>query len=263
MLLSNSKIYKYSKNKTAIKAAVQNPINSELVMQLREHLSDDTIEELLEIRVEDTKEPAEDGVEPGLGSTVEDGEVSTQVNVQDTDQESDRENVEESEDGNSEDIKETVVEPKLGETAVQSVGESHHSYVNSDFSKSIVSSVFIDSPISNTIDSEYLDIRSDKPDTAIDGSYVQSCVHPAIDYQAMAKVVQGTLNMNALTSGVDKATVEDGELFLYYSSKISIDSVMADAIRLISASSYTYLEFNRVIRNENALVFKILGYCCG
>ena len=63
MLLSNSKIYKYSKNKAAIKAAVQNPINSELVMQLSEQLSDDTIEELLGIRVEDTKEPAEDDVE--------------------------------------------------------------------------------------------------------------------------------------------------------------------------------------------------------
>ena len=263
MLLSNSKIYKYSKNKAAIKAAIQNPINSELVMQLSEQLSDDTIEELLEIRVEGTKEPAEDGVEPDLGSTVEDGEVSTQVNVQDTDQESDRESVEESEGGNSKDIKETVVEPKPDETVVQSIGESHHSYVNSDFSKSIVSSVSIDSPISNILSSGDLKVHSDNPDIAIDKSYVQSCVRPAVDYQAMAKVVQGTLNMNALTSGVDKATVEDGELFLYYSPKISIDSVMADAIRLISASSYTYLEFNRVIRNENALVFKILGYCCG
>lgn len=263
MLLSNSKIYKYSKNKTAIKAAVQNPINSELVMQLSEHLSDDTIEELLETRVEDTKEPAEDGVEQNIDSVVEDGEFSTQMNVQDTDQVSDEEKVEESEDGKSEDIKETVVEPKSDEPAVQSVGELHHSYVNSDFSKSIVSSVSIDSPISSTISTGYLNIHSYIPNTIIDKSYVQSCTHPAIDYQAMAKVVQGTLNMNALTSGVDKATVEDGELFLYYSPKISIDSIMADAIRLISASSYTYLEFNRVIRNENALVFKILGYCCG
>ena len=263
MLLSNSKIYKYSKNKAAIKAAVQNPINSELVMQLSEQLSDDTIEELLDIHVEGTKEPEQDGVEQDLESVTEDDDSFTQVESQDIDQESDEKIIEEPEDIKPEDAESVVIEQESETADVQSVRESHYSYINSDFSKSIVSCVSIDSLISNTIDSEYLDIHSDKPDTAIDGSYVQSCVHPAIDYQAMAKVVQGTLNMNALTSGVDKATVEDGELFLYYSPKISIDSVMADAIRLISASSYAYLEFNRVIRNENALVFKILGYCCG
>lgn len=263
MLLSNSKIYKYSKNKAAIKAAVQNPINSELVMQLSEQLSDDIIEELLDIHVEGTKEPEQDDIKQDLDSIIEEDETSSRVETQNLDQESDDSLIDEPEDTKLEDVEETDVDSESDKTIVQSVGESHHSYTNSDFSKSIVSSVSIDSPISSTISTGYLNIHSYIPNTIIDKSYVQSCTHPAIDYQSMAKVVQGTLNMNALTSGVDRAAVEDGELFLYYSPKISIDSVMTDAIRLISASSYTYLEFNRVIRNENALVFKILGYCCG
>lgn len=47
------------------------------------------------------------------------------------------------------------------------------------------------------------------------------------------------------------------ELWIYYKDKINLNSIMEDEIAALSDSKYSNLEFNRLARTENAIVFSI------
>lgn len=201
-----SKMYKASKHKDKIKAALADPMNVELVKQLRSYLDDeyqqaeyvdpDTNDEAEDVDdvSEDTIKPSEShGGDSSGGSTPPppDHHLSEQL---------DDERVPEVPEG-----KEGVEEAtKLSESA------------------SINASTGVTVDVASQIDS-----------------------------------IAGLLNSRQDTSGVCRTVVKEDELWLHYNDNTNLNNVMEPVIALLNASDYSYLNFNRLARTENAIVFSI------
>lgn len=69
--------------------------------------------------------------------------------------------------------------------------------------------------------------------------------------------IKGSLNVKAETAGVIRVRVKDKELWVYYQDSINLNSVMPDVIDTMNTLGYTYLEFSRLARTDNAIVFDI------
>ena len=65
------------------------------------------------------------------------------------------------------------------------------------------------------------------------------------------------MNSKEDTAGVQRITVDDKELWIYYEDKVNIGDIMVNVIEALNASAYTYLSFSRLARSNNAIVFDI------
>lgn len=71
--------------------------------------------------------------------------------------------------------------------------------------------------------------------------------------------IKGTLNSKDDTSGVSRVGVKDNkEVWVYYNDNVNLNDVMVPVIEQMNASGYNYLEFNRLARSDNAVVFVVL-----
>ena len=68
--------------------------------------------------------------------------------------------------------------------------------------------------------------------------------------------IKTALNNSTETKGVNRTSIKDDELWIYYDDSINLNKVMADAIETIYTFGYG-LEFNRLARSDNAIVFLI------
>lgn len=69
--------------------------------------------------------------------------------------------------------------------------------------------------------------------------------------------IKGLLNASDDTSGVNRILVKGEELWIYYEDKKNLNNIMGPAIELLNSANYTCLEFNRLARTDNAIVFQI------
>lgn len=69
--------------------------------------------------------------------------------------------------------------------------------------------------------------------------------------------VKGLLNIRQDTCGVDRVQFKDDEVWIYYNDKINLNNVMSAVIDVLNASGYTYLDFNRLARTDNSIVFQM------
>lgn len=70
--------------------------------------------------------------------------------------------------------------------------------------------------------------------------------------------MKGLLNAQESTTGVNRILVKGDELWVYYEDSINLNNVMGPAIEILNAAPYTWIEFNRLARSDNAIVFVIL-----
>ncbi|MBP5433585.1 hypothetical protein [Ruminococcus sp.] len=86
-------------------------------------------------------------------------------------------------------------------------------------------------------------------------------VNPFVDYYAtlnsIAGEIKGTLNARQDTAGVDRVQLKNDELWIYYNDSMNLNNVMSNVIGLLAAANYKYLEFNRLARSDNAMVFTL------
>ena len=68
--------------------------------------------------------------------------------------------------------------------------------------------------------------------------------------------LKGFLNAKNTTSGVSRVSVKEDETWIYFDDSINLNSVMGDVIDGL-ANPYPWLAFNRLARSENAMVFVI------
>lgn len=78
------------------------------------------------------------------------------------------------------------------------------------------------------------------------------------DMRNEVESIKGTLNSQQLTCGVTRVAVKDDEVWCYYNDSVNLNEVMVEAIDLVSKAGYSYLEFNRLARSDNAIVFVII-----
>lgn len=206
-------MYKNSKNKSKILASIQNPINSELVEQLKSYI---------DIPESDTSEESDRRVLQDISvRTSEDSESITPDEVD-----------KDSEDGA--DIP-TSEESKTEDTAIESDTDTEATVKSVEESTTVVG----------------------KP---IVGQTVLYSENKCVAYTSIDDVVwelKGALNLKDDTSGVSRVQVKQNELWIYYDDSINLNSVMNPVLDYLNAASYTYLEFNRLARSDNAIVFEI------
>ena len=77
------------------------------------------------------------------------------------------------------------------------------------------------------------------------------------DMKNQVESIKGTLNSQQLTCGVTRVAVKNDEVWCYYNDSVNLNEVMVEAIDLVSKAGYSYLEFNRLARSDNAIVFVI------
>lgn len=72
-------------------------------------------------------------------------------------------------------------------------------------------------------------------------------------------IIKGTLNAREDTAGVIRVRVkkDPNELWIYYEDKVNLNNTMPAVIEVLNGTAYTYLEFSRLARSDNAIVFDI------
>lgn len=71
--------------------------------------------------------------------------------------------------------------------------------------------------------------------------------------------LKGTLNSRADLAGVTRVALKEKEqeIWIYYNDNVNLNNIMVDVIEFVKNAGYDVLEFNRLARSDNAIVFGI------
>lgn len=109
-----------------------------------------------------------------------------------------------------------------------------------------------------TIDDDEVPEVADAPDDTPEEPVEESeNVYGSTNVLDQVDVIKGTLNGSEATSGVSRIQVKENEFWIYYKDDINLNNIMTDVIEYMNAAGYTDLEFNRLARSDNAIVFVI------
>ena len=210
------KMYLNSKNKDKIRAAVEAPINQELVLQLKSYLGDDA----LALQQEAERQRAE--------------QLQSQLQ-----KESENDVAFELGDRNS----------PGGSPRRPAGGMPSGGMPEADFSLSEEEPVELDDSNEHASPEEPTEAAT----KIVSLTPINACTKILAD---AATEIQGMLNSRADTAGVERLGLkDDSEFWIYYKDEINLNNVMSKVIDLMFASGYTMLAFNRLARSNNAIVF--------
>lgn len=222
-----SKLYQVSSRKDRIHSAYMNPLNAELVQQIDSYVSP-KYQKLLdeeESQVDENMNPAGgENSESSLGS---------------------------------------------GSSSSSSGGGSSFSGGSGSFSGGDIPGMITDEPDESSdldIDDTSSEVSapesapasdSEPDDDSVEQSTViaSSCTEKAASLET--ETMKGSLNAVEDTAGISRIRVKDKELWIYYQDSVNLNSVMGPVIDSMNALGYTYLEFSRLARSDNAIVFDI------
>lgn len=214
-----SKMFRSSKNKDHIRAAFSNPINAELVKQLSSYLDLPKKDDENENKVtEDVKE----------------------VNTKDTSQET-------SEEVNVKVKPEHKISDHLsGPRPAERVDDKNPENSETEPTEE------------NTSNEESQEEDSDvEESTAVSGQSIQASECIEREKVKDLSIVKDALNTREDTQGVTRTNVGNNELWIYFDDKKNLNDIMTNVIDYFIAAGYSYLEFNRLARSDNAMVFLI------
>lgn len=234
-----SKLYRSSTRKNKINAALKDPINTELVQQLAEYLDD----------YEPEKEKPK--LDTHLPDTTDKSDVEDTPDIHNNSVPSIPHNPNRSiyhRDDPNADL-DSDLDDKIDENDINSDDDNVDS-VN-------------DEPNADESDDDSLDSSTRlNPDasrvTSATTLYKFAQEFPVFDPVESIDIIKGTLNSREDTCGVTRITVKENEIWIYYNDKINLNNVMSQVIDLITGAYSTQLEFNRLARSENAVVFEII-----
>lgn len=216
-----SRMIRSAEQAAAISAAIDDPINTELVQQLDSYLGDEYRELLIQVRNEkahkDDQKPEEpdkqpdesmdSGMESGMGASPKFGGGGGSVPSRFSDRPS------------------AIVDEETPDLPGDFVGEEETSEVES-------TSKVYGKPISAS-------------------SCIESC-----NIDEAVSGIKGFLNSNSSTAGAERLAVKDDEVWIYFNDSINLNNVMVSVIEYMT-NPYPWLAFNRLARSENAIVFAV------
>lgn len=230
-----SKLFKASTRKAKIQAAMENFVNTELITQLEEYL-DDEYKPLNDI-VEDTSDNVDT---PEINDIPDDsqGDTSQDISNHPMSHTPHKQGVKLSEqhgddldtEGNDA-FDETQVDLESAASDIPDSDSTTNASTTIDKNKKVVAETIISTPL----------------------------VETQISLSGLAGEIKGTLNARNNTVGVNRVSVKNNELWIYYNDDINLNNIMSQVIELLNAINYYYLDFNRLARSENAMVFTING----
>lgn len=218
--------------KQHILAAIDDPRNQELVKQIASYLSDETKEDL-------QPKTSEDGETAGTPA----GRKVTAIHpVEDTSKStlSTHEDSKESED--------VPDESSEGMLKINAPIDSKEPNTSEDSEQSK------ESAEEDAVESSKVMLTTNIQDAGC-------AISSACEF-ADCEVLQGTLNNRADTAGVTRVRVHEDEVWVYYNDKTNLNNIMLSVVETVSNSEFADLEFNRLARTENAMVFQYIPKTC-
>ncbi len=217
-------MYRYSKHKDKIHSAISNPLNAELVQQLSKYVDFDEPENVSQTdttaKVNKPDESSKVKSESKPLSFTPHSPVVSKPNFDESTKTTELDNLEEPENP---EVDTTDDESESLETS--NVEES-----TATKNKQVVESGTV--------------------------LYNNNCI--CVDkLPEVVDQIKGALNLRSDTKGVNRVLVKDSELWIYYEDSINLNNVMAAVIEFLNAANYQYLEFNRLARSDNAIVFEV------
>ena len=223
----SSKLYVTSTRKDRIHAAIQDPINAELVQQLSEYLDDDAQMELKQaVREEEAAES--NAVQPSASGTSDSSDLT--------------------------------FTPSVG-------GGSHTSFTGdalADFGEDDLGSeeaISEDIPVEEVADTPEpeVDVPVEETTQVAGQPITAACQlwNTFDDVVSDCETIKGTLNSREDTTGVSRLQVKESELWIYFNDAENLNDKMVEVIEALNSLGYTYLTFNRLARSNNAMVFDI------
>lgn len=201
-----------------VRAAIDNPLNKELVTQLARYISDETLEEL--------KHKKEDAM---------DTEVREKVSAPD-------DVIDNQQDEIAKPDVRAVSDSPDDSVEIREPSEKEHSAEDD-----------IDVPDEEK-EPEAVKSSTQTIETATalyryPGTYES--------FASLCNIVKGTLNSRQDTSGVTRTCVKGDELWVYYNDNTNLNNIMTEVVDVISSPADSTLAFNRLARSDNAIVFEI------
>lgn len=218
-----SKIFRSARDQASIIAAINDPVNKELVTQLAEYVDDEYADLLVQETepIEDTDTDTADSNEIGEGNgdtdDIRDADAPTPLSVKHGDA--------------LHELDESMPPPEMG-----------------------------DEPVSDDVQDSMPDDANASTNVDRDPITADTSITPkasSVSFAGLAGEIKGTLNARNDTAGVVRVVVKkDEEVWIYYSDSINLNVVMEPVIRVID-SMYCHLDFNRLARTDNAIIFII------
>lgn len=218
----SSKLFAVSSRKAEIRAAASNPINQNLMQQLSTALDKSYQKAEYLLDEEDQEKLRQEQTEP----------VETEVD----------------ETEESEVTEETGAEPKEHSAPPAKPSNLHSKFKEAE--KNMSEDEPSETAEGAPTDTGSVDTKMEAA-TDIDNGIEDNGIQ---DTKSIADSVKAALNDNTETAGVSRTAVKDDELWVYYEDSINLNKVMASAIETLNTLGYG-LEFNRLARSDNAIVF--------
>lgn len=218
----SSKLFAVSSRKAEIRAAASNPINQNLMQQLSTALDKSYQKAEYLLDEEDQEKLRQEQTE------------SVETKVDETEE--------------SEVTEESGAEPKEHSAPPAKPSNLHSKFKAAE--KNMSEEESPENAEGVPTDTGSVDTKTEAAtdiDTGIEDNGIQ-------DTKSVADSVKVALNDNAETAGVSRTAVKDDELWVYYEDSINLNKVMASVIETLNTLGYG-LEFNRLARSDNAIVF--------
>ena len=229
-----SKLYKASKRKDRINAALIAPTNLALVQQLAESLDEEykTLENFGMSPKEEKKDSKED-----TGADIEDFVVDEEIDPQN----------------------DLVTMDDLGEASSSKGNKSskpskapkHRSELDEksepkeDQPKADTSELIPESPAND---------QNSEPEASTNVTEKEEVnAATVLDLTTL----KATLNSRGDTAGVTRIAEKENEVWIYYKDDVNLNNIMVDVIDYLMNSGYESFEFNRLARSDNAIVFEV------
>lgn len=233
------KLFKSSTRKEKIYAALNNPINSELIQQLDEYLDE-------EYRVKKSKPSKHDD----SNSEIKDNSADYSFDYNNADSANTKQGNNFAPSVNS--------GPRLSEKYGEALdAEMTEKFDNTQINNVQNSEESTGKESSQTTESAESSVRTDKSSISAETAVNIPLIENHVALSGLAGEIKGTLNARESTKGVVRTSVKNDELWIYYSDDTNLNNVMTSVINLLNAANYRFLVFNRLARTDNAIVFAI------
>jgi len=211
-----SKLYQASKRKDRIHAALLAPGNLTLVQQLAEDLDEEyQVPQNLGLEEESKEESEQEGA-PGFDEFIVDEDINPETDLMTMD-----------------DVKTTkpASSPKHSNSKKEDVGAPEPPKEKADTSELIPES------------------PANEKEPAAASTQVKANTLSDLN------LLKSTLNSREDVAGVIRIAEKENELWIYYNDDVNLNDIMVNVIEYLADTENGQVEFNRLARSDNAIVF--------
>lgn len=247
----SSKLFQSSRRKDKIQAAIADPRNSELVTQLSKYIDVKTIpaddhtndSTTHDVHTDDTKADNIGRTAETIDSKKPQPIVFHPATPSNDDSHDDKTNGEQ--DTPNPEVDDSALVPE------EAKPDDHTKEPDKDVESATNTANIPPAPAVTDIE--------DNLDSVVASAAPQSCHTIVPELSTAVDEIYGTLNGREETKGVSRIMVKEDntELWIHYEDSVNLNNVMSNVILVLNSCGYYYLQFNRLARSENAIVFEI------